>query len=377
MNISRKTLIIAAAVVITLVVGVFFAYRLALGELRSRVLTALGPDSEIGEIDLSFRAIQISGLKLKAPAGWPGKHTLSAERVVIVPDLASLLGGSINISAITVERAYLAVLRDRNGKIRVVPGLTERTKDIAAGKSAGTNAPSAAIPVSIGEIALKDSSISFFDAEVRAPPLEVKLVNVDAHVTRLRIPQLNERSDVKLSAKIKGAAQSGTLAIDGAAVFASKDSDLRTTIRGVDIASLEPYLIKKAETGVRRGTLDLDLTSKVASQQIRAPGVLKLKDLELRSEGGLGVGTFMGMPRDSMVSMLRERDGSITVPFNIEGNLNDPGFDVDAAFKAKVGLATATALGVSIKDLMGTLGKDKSGDNAAKVIDAFKGLLGR
>ncbi len=375
MTLSRKTLIIAAVVIATLIAGVFLAYRLALGELRSRVLTALGPDSEIGEIDLSFRAIQITGLKLKAPVGWPGKYTLGAERVVIVPDLAGLLGGSIKISTITVERAYLAVLRDRNGKIRVVPGLTERTKDIAAGKSSTGATSGAAIPVLIGAIALKDSSISFFDAEVRAPPLEVKLTDVEARVTKLRIPELNERSDLKLAAKIKGPAQTGTLAIDGSAVFASKDSDLRATIRGVDIVSLEPYLIKKAETGVRRGTLDLDLTSKVVSQQIRAPGVLKLKDLELRSEGG--VGTFMGMPRDSMVSMLRERDGSITVPFNIEGNLNDPGFDVDAAFKAKVGFATATALGMSIKDLMGTLGKEKAGENAAKVIDAFKGLLGR
>ncbi|MBL8525841.1 MAG: DUF748 domain-containing protein [Betaproteobacteria bacterium] len=375
MNASRKKLLIAAAVLVALLVGVFVAYRLALSELRSRVLTALGPDSEIGEIDLSFRAIQITGLKLKAPAGWPGKHTLSAERVVIVPDLASLLDGSVNISSITVERTYLSVLRDRNGKIRVVPGLTERTKDMAAGKSpASSSSSSSPIPILIGQIALKDSSLSFFDAEVRSPPLEVKLSEVEARVTRLRIPELSEKSDVKLSAKIKGPAQSGTLNIEGQAVFASKDSELKTTIRGVDIASLEPYLIKKAETGVRRGTLDLDLQSKVAAQQIRAPGVLKLKDLELRSEGGIG--TFMGMPRDSMVSMLRERDGSITVPFSIEGNLNDPGFDVDAAFKAKVGLATATALGVSIKDLMGTLGKDK-GEGAAKVIDAFKGLLGR
>ncbi len=375
MNASRKKLLIAAAVLVALLVGVFVAYRLALSELRSRVLTALGPDSEIGEIDLSFRAIQITGLKLKAPAGWPGKHTLSAERVVIVPDLASLLDGSVNISSITVERTYLSVLRDRNGKIRVVPGLTERTKDMAAGKSpASSSSSSSPIPILIGQIALKDSSLSFFDAEVRSPPLEVKLSEVEARVTRLRIPELNERSEVKLSAKVKGPTQSGTLNIEGQAVFASKDSELKTTIRGVDIASLEPYLIKKAETGVRRGTLDLDLQSKVAAQQIRAPGVLKLKDLELRSEGGIG--TFMGMPRDSMVSMLRERDGSITVPFSIEGNLNDPGFDVDAAFKAKVGLATATALGVSIKDLMGTLGKDK-GEGAAKVIDAFKGLLGR
>lgn len=374
MNPGRNKLLIAGAVLAALVIALFAAYRLALGELRARVITALGPDSEIGEIDLSFRAIRISGLKLKAPAGWPARYALSAEQVVIVPDLSSLTGRSINIASISVDRAYLAVLRDRNGKLRVVPGLTERTKDMAAGKSAAT--PSAPIPVRIGEISLKNSSIAFFDAAVRSPPLAVTLSQVEARITALRIPALDEASTMQLSARVEGPSGNGSVDIDGTIAFASRNSEIRTRIRNVDVVTLEPYLIRKAETGVRRGTLDLDLTSRVVAQRIHAPGILKLNNLELRSEGGIG--TFMGMPRDSVVGMLRERDGSISIPFTIEGSLNDPNFALDGAFKARVALAAAATLGISLRDLADALkNRDKTGDQAGKVIDALKGLLGR
>ncbi len=374
---SRRWLIITAGLFFVLAVGAFVAYRFALSELQAQVVAALGPESEVGEIDLSFRAIQIIGLKLRAPADWPSKYALSAERVVIVPNLAALFSGNILISTIKVERAYLAVLRDRNGRVRLLPSLTERKSTAGKKLSGNTNTTP---PVLIGEVILKDSSVSFFDAEVRSPPLEVKMLEVEAHASKLRMPELNENSAVKLSAKIAGPSRHGTLAIDGWMVFATKDSELKTSIRGVDIVSLEPYLIKKAETGVRKGFLDFDLNSTVVSQRVTAPGTLKLKSLELRSEGG--VGTFMGMPRDSVVGMLRERDGSITIPFTVQGNLNDPTFSLDSAFKTKVGLAAAASLGITIKDLLDVFGnkRDNTGEGAnrtQKTIDALKSLLGR
>ena len=378
MTAPRRWLLIAVCLAGGLAIGAFVAYRFALGELRAQVIAALGPESEIGEIDLSFRAIQISGLKLRAPANWPSKYALSAERVVIIPDLSSLFSDTVFISTIKVERAYLALLRDRGGKVRLVPSLTERKAKPDRKSASGPAAT--ATPVLIGEIVLKDSSVSFFDADIRSPPLEVKMRDVDAQVTNLRMPDLTEKSGLKFKAKIAGPSQEGTLAVDGWMVFANTDSELKTVVRGVEIASLEPYLIKKAETGVRKGVLDLDVNSVIAAQRVTAPGVLKLKALELRSEGG--VGTFMGMPRDSVVGMLRERDGSITIPFTVQGNLNDPNFSLDSAFKAKVGLAAAATLGLTIKGLLDVLGNKQdgsgdSGNNVNKTLDVLKGLLGK
>ena len=367
----------AACVAIVLTIGFFAAYRLALNELCVQVLNALGPDAEIGDIDLSFRAIQISALKLKSPAGWPAKYALSADAIKIIPNLTSLFTDTIVISLIKAEHATLAVVRDRGGKMRMMPGLTERKA--SSSKSAGDGA-SSAMRILIGEVLLKDSSVSFFDAGVRSPPLEIKLDNVNARLSNLRMPGLADKSNINISATIKGPVHQGTLSVDGWMVMANKDSDIKTVVRGADIVALEPYLIKKAETGVRKGVLDLDLHSKISAERVTAPGVLKLKDLELRSDGGTG--TFMGMPRDSVIGMLRERDGGITIPFTIAGNLNDPNFALDSAFKARVGLAAAATLGLTIRELIDVFGnrKDTSGEsdgNAGKVIEALKGLFGK
>ena len=47
--------------------------------------------------------------------------------------------------------------------------------------------------------------------------------------------------------------------IAGWAELTTKDSSVKTTLRTVDLVALQPYLIKAPETGVQKGTLDLDL----------------------------------------------------------------------------------------------------------------------
>ena len=67
----RRWSLIAIAAIAALVIGVLTAHQIALSELRSRVINALGTQSEVGEIQVSFKDITITDLKLKAPAGWP------------------------------------------------------------------------------------------------------------------------------------------------------------------------------------------------------------------------------------------------------------------------------------------------------------------
>jgi hypothetical protein len=232
--------------------------------------------------------------------------------------------------------------------------------------------------VAIGEIHINNSRGSFFDSEVQTPPLEIKLENVDARVGNLRTPVMDARSAIAVTATVDGPAHQGTLSVGGWVVIATRESEIKATLRDVDVRALEPYLIRKAETGVRNGLLDLDLDSKISAQRIHAPGILKLKNLELRSDGGGG--TFMGMPRDSVIAILRDRDGAITIPFTVDGSINEPGFALDRAFKARVGLAAAATLGLKIKDLIDIFGnrRENSGEGESKtrkVIDALKGLF--
>ena len=374
MSRARRWGLIAIALIALASTGIFIAYQFALDELRSRVITALGTESEVGEIRVSFKSIEITGLKLKAPADWPVRHVLTAARVVISPDLGSFTSDVFRINRIMIERATLAVLRERNGKLRMLPGMTQK---VTTSGTSGTSSPASTVLIEV--IELKDSSVSFFDAQVRSPPLEIKFENVAAKITNLRIPELTGKSAIELKADVKGLTRSGALSVAGNMEFATRDSEIKTTLRDVEIATLEPYLIRAAETGVRKGTLDLDLAAKVAANRLTAPGILTLKNLELRASAN-ATGTFMGMPRDTVVNMIRERDGRIEVPFKLEGNLNDPNFSVDAAFKTRLAIATAAALGVTIKGLIGELSGLREKNTTEKVdsvINAMKKMFGK
>ncbi len=49
--------------------------------------------------------MEILNLRLKAPSGWHEADTLRAERIVVSPDLRSLLGQPIRVSSIRIEGA--------------------------------------------------------------------------------------------------------------------------------------------------------------------------------------------------------------------------------------------------------------------------------
>ncbi len=366
--------LIGGIAALVLVAAVLLLYRFALNELRTRVQAALGPQSEVGEINVSWNALVIEGLRIKSPAGWPAKETLVAGRVTIVPKLLDVFSGKLRIASVTIDAATLSVLRAANGKLRLLPSLTEKPAGLGGKTSA---APSAALAVSIDLIELRDSRLQFFDAAIASPPLQLSLDAVNGKLTNLNIPSLKGKSGLQLEAKVAGASRSGRVAVKGEMEFATKDSDLNVQIRDMDVAALEPYLLRAAETGVSQGLLDLDLRASVAAQRINAPGALVLRDLVLKDGGGFGA-TFMGMPRSTFIDMLRQKDGRIDVPFRIEGSLDDPGFSLHSAFKARLGIAAAGALGISIKSLAEELkGKGSAQEKIEATVDALKRLMGR
>ena len=155
----------------------------------------------------------------------------------------------------------------------------------------------------------------------------------------------------------KGNRQDGKLAIDGSIELATNASGFSTKLRGIDMTVLQPYLIQSAETGVRRGTLDLDLKSSVTKGKLRAPGTLTLADLELASSSG----SFMGLPRNIATGMMKDKKGRISVKFVLEGDINDPKFSLNEQMATRLGSSLASALGISLESLAKGLGGVGSG----------------
>lgn len=355
----------------------FAAFQVAVHLLQGQVLAALGPRAELRELRVGLGGVEILGLRLPAEpdsgkGAWPAPDQLRAERVLVVPSLADLLGARVVLSRIRVEGAYLSLLRTRDGRLRVLPGLTERGAKEGGGGREEADGAASGTPVSVGSIELVDGAVEFFDASVRQPALKIRLEQLQARLDELHLPDLGGRSRLQLDGVLKGQRQDGRLQLEGEVELASRESDLKLRLQGVDLTALQPYLIKAAETGVRRGSLDLEVHSVVRQGRLRGPGTLTLQDLELAPGGN----AFMGMPRQAVVAMMQDRRGRISVQFVLEGDINDPRFSLNENLMTRVGSSVAGVLGISLEDLAKGVGS--AGGSIAKGLGESLGkLLGR
>lgn len=367
---SQRWGAIGLAVVVSLAVliagGLYFGAK----ALKGKVEQALGPEAEIGEIRLGLGAVEVIKLRLKAPPGWPAPDSLRAERIRIAPDLLALLSGKVGVSSIVVEGGYVSALRSADGKLRVVPSLLEKKEEK---KDAGKGPE-----VGIGVIELQDGVMEFFDATAKKPAHKIRLEQLQAKVTELHLPDLQAKSKLRFDGVLKGVKSDGKILIDGWMVFASKDSEFRNTLRGVDLMAMQPYLLKATDTGVRSGTLDLDMQSTVKANHLHAPGTLTLNGLQLDSGG-----TFMGAPSAAVLKLMKGKDDKITMKFVLDGKLNDPNFRLNEGFSTRLASSFGEAMGISVEGLAkgaGSLGQksvEAAGGSAEGVGKAVKGLFGR
>ncbi len=364
---SQRRLFIILAVFAT--VAVVFAGGLYFGAkaLKGKVEQALGPEAEIGEIRLALGAVEVIKLRLKAPPGWPAPDSLRAERIRIAPDLLALLSGKVGVSSIVVEGGYVSALRGADGKLRVVPSLLEKKEE----KKEDGKGPE----VSIGAIELKDGVLEFYNAAIRKPPHKIRIEQLMAKVTDLHLPALDAKSGLHLDGILKGVRHDGKVLIDGWMSFANKDSEISTTLRGIDLVAFQPYLIKASEGGVKKGSLDLDLHSTVKDGHLRGPGTLTLSGVELESGG-----TFMGLPRAAVVSYLNKQ-GRINIKFVLDGKVDDPNFRLNENFSTRIAASLGESLGLSLEDLAkgaGSLGQksvEAGGGAATGIGKAIGGLF--
>ncbi len=346
---SVKRLYLWLALLFAIVVAGFIGLRLAAGVLRDQVQQALGPEAEIGAIELGLSRVVVRDLRLPAPQGWPSTDTLRAERVVLEPDLRTLLSDRYRVAAVHVEGAYLSVWRTREGRVRLLPSLLEDR--VLTPRTADTTAPQ----IEIGAIRFENATLEFFDSSVRQPAHRLSLEQVQVEVGELQIPGLENRTTLVLQGEVAGPVGPGPFKIDGWIQLANGDSEFSTQLRNVDLSTLEPYLIQSSETGVRKGTLDLDLKSTVQNRQLTAPGRLVLADLEL-APADRPLATFMGMPRSAVIQALKNRERRIELDFTLEGDLDNPTFSLNEVLAVRLAVGVARTLGLSLEGIVRGIG---------------------
>ena len=355
---KRWQIIILAGVVI-LGVAVVAGYRIGVRQLQGRIIDALGPGSRLTELRVNWFSIELSGLSIDAPKGWPAKRTLEAERVTIVPDLRSLLTNQIRISSIVVEKPNLSMLRTP-GRLIMVPSLTKREGSQKEARSGQAGATSQAVMIST--IEFKDGSLELHDATVSRPPLKTKIVQIDAVIRDIAAPT-SGRTRFDLSGIVKGVKRDGRAKLSGWVGPGARDSSSHIALVAADMVALQPYLVKKNEAKVTNGTLDLNLDSEVRNNNLDGKGKFVLKDLEFAPSRGF-FDTFMGLQRNAVIGFLKDNNNIIDVDFTLKGDTSNPNFSLNENLSTRIATGMAGKLGVNIKSAAESLGT--SAEKASK-----------
>lgn len=336
-------MVIALAAAIVLIAGGVVAFRIAVESLRGKVVEALGPGTEIAALHVGRSSVEVEGLRIRAGPGWPAGDALRADRVIVAPSMKTLLSGRARIGSITIVKPYLSVVRTRDGRIRAVPSLV-----------ASPWLPLART-IGVTRVTIAGGVVDLFDATVSQPAWRIRFEQVYASIEEMAAPMLAGKNRFEIAAVVKGVHRHGRAHISGWAEVTTRDASVRTVLRSVDLIALQPYLVRAGETRVQRGALDLDLDSEIREHRFRAPGRVRISDLEFAPTRGVW-DTFMGVPRTAVVSFLKDKDGAIDLDFVIEGDLENPDFVLQEALTKRIASAVAERLGVSIRGVVEGVG---------------------
>ncbi|REG60086.1 uncharacterized protein DUF748 [Paraburkholderia sp. BL6669N2] len=371
MSKGKRWAVAAGGVLLVLIVVAVGALQFAQREVKERVIAALGPLGSAETIEVGLTSVHLTNVLLKAPPGWPAGDPLRADEVTLTPDIRDLIARRMHIRSVVVRGFDIAVLRTKDGAIRLMPNLRE-TVNRSDTEGSGT---AASIPreKQIDHISFERGNFHFYDMTVGPPPFKVTVSDANATVDNLRLPALTDPTHVNVTGSIKGPQHTGTVSFGGWIKVASKDSQTTSKLRGVDIVMLDPYLIKKAgaKAQVAGGTVDLTVDSTVSNYQLHAPGTLTIHNLQL-ADSGNPLDTFMSIPTKAAVAALKSHNGDITLHFVLDGNLRDPKFSVQEGLIKRIGNGFAKALGVSVEDVAKGAGETVKG-----LGNALKNLLGQ
>ena len=341
----KKALLVAAGVLAALALAVVAGLHYASRTIEDAALKALGPESEIQEVNVRLTDIELLGVRVGAPKGWPAETALHARRVVLKPKLSQIFSERIELTDVTIQDGYISAARPKEGGgLRVMPGLLHKSKrDDKAARGAD-----------IRKIHLENCTVDLYDATVAAKPRRIHIESVQGTVDNVQVPSLRARMTIDLVGALAGRTRRGKISVRGWVELDKKSSELVTQVRGADLALFEPYILQKTKAAVDSGTFDLDMKATVRNSVLQAPGTLTIHSLELKAAEN-PIEALAEIPRRAAIGAVTDSEKRIKVEFTLAGNLDNPNFSLAGAGGLKTGLALVKAVGLSFEGLVRAL----------------------
>jgi len=369
---KKHILITLSVLALVTCAGVWWGYAHLTTLVQARLKVLVGADVSVGKVTARWNRIELDQVRIARRGAGPFANRLSCGRIVILPSLLSLFSGGLDISEIILEKPYLLLEINPDGSFARI--LSPRPV-AAAGSSA------AVLPVRIAAVRISNGTIDLLDWQVaRKGGIGLSNPRQGYHLTSLEdvsfsagaldVPVSQRPMPIRLELTSKGG---GRLLITGDVAPKGLDSHLKLELSGLNITRYRPYFLKEGDLDVSAGSLSATCSLTINRRILNAPGSVHLKGLAFDHSSAKG--TLLGVPAWALVSFMSDNNDELTVPFTVNGSLDNPRFSahqslVDqlaTALSSKIGIPTVTDVGKGIlgigekgiKGLLGITGKKK------------------
>lgn len=178
-------------------------------------------------------------------------------------------------------------------------------------------------PIKIARVTLRGGIVDFTDRAIK-PHYSAKLTRLGGNVSEFTSEE-GKPADVDMRATLEGLAP---LEIVGKVNPLSKDLyvDLAVDFRDVDLNPMTPYAGKYAGYAIEKGKLSLGLKYLIANRKLQSENKVVLDQLTFGNAVESPDAT--SLPVRLAVSLLKDRNGVITLELPVTGSLDDPQFSV-------------------------------------------------
>jgi uncharacterized protein involved in outer membrane biogenesis/outer membrane protein OmpA-like peptidoglycan-associated protein len=233
-------------------------------------------------------------------------------------------GEALSIDKVKLQQPY--------GRFIVNEDLSTNLNDLIVSQPAKTTPAASAeaaasvgkpLAIRIGEITIAEGSANFADFSL-TPNFATAIQQLNG-----RIGTLDSRSGAAASVAISGKVDRyAPVSIKGNLnPFNPLDSlDITSQFKQVELTTLTPYSGKFAGYRIRKGRLNLDLHYRINKGQLQAENNVVVEQLQLGEQ--VDSPSAVDLPVRLAVALLKDANGKIAIQLPVQGNLNNPDFDV-------------------------------------------------
>ena len=240
---------------------------------------------------------------------------------------------SLRVKQVTLDKPWLLVERDSAGRLELVALVTAK-REPPPPRPGGAPAPAEQEPrvrLLIETLTLQDGFVRFVDRTTE-PDYAEEISGIAVTATGLGTRPARHGKIV-----LQGTFASGTpLTVNGevGGFTGPRYFDAVVDVRDFPMPRLNPHLMSLLGWRATSGTLTAAVRYRVIGDDLEATNDITLTGLEV--ERPAGVAADAGPPLDTLVSLLKDREGVIKLNVPVHGRLSEPEFDYGEAVWAAV-----------------------------------------